>query len=46
MGFPDNVVAGRTQPFKIARKCLPGPYTFILWAGKVGRCGFAVSNSH
>ena len=34
MGFPDNVVAGRTQPFKIARKCLPGPYTFILWAGK------------
>lgn len=33
-GFPDNVVAGRQQPFKLARKCLPGPYTFILNAGK------------
>ncbi|EEH57474.1 uncharacterized protein MICPUCDRAFT_5503, partial [Micromonas pusilla CCMP1545] len=33
-GFPDNVVAGRTQPFKLARQCLPGPYTFILQAGK------------
>ena len=33
-GFPDNVVAGRKQPFKLARKCLPGPYTFILNAGK------------
>jgi tRNA A37 threonylcarbamoyladenosine synthetase subunit TsaC/SUA5/YrdC len=25
-----NVVAGRQQPFKLARLCLPGPYTFIL----------------
>lgn len=33
-GFPDNVVAGRQQPFKLARQCLPGPYTFILNAGK------------
>ena len=33
-GFPDNVVPGRQQAFKIARKCLPGPFTFILWAGK------------
>ena len=33
-GFPDNVVAGRMQAFKIAKKCLPGPYTFILNAGK------------
>ena len=33
-GFPDNVVAGRVQPFKLARQCLPGPYTFILNAGK------------
>ena len=33
-GFPDNVVPGRTQAFKIAKKCLPGPYTFVLNAGK------------
>lgn len=33
-GFPDNVVAGRVQPFKLARQCLPGPYTFILNSGK------------
>lgn len=33
-GFPDNVVPGRTQTFKIAKKCLPGPYTFVLNAGK------------
>ena len=33
-GFPDNVVPGRPQAFKIAKKCLPGPYTFILNAGK------------
>jgi len=33
-GFPDNVVAGRQQAFKLARRCLPGPYTFILNAGK------------
>jgi tRNA A37 threonylcarbamoyladenosine synthetase subunit TsaC/SUA5/YrdC len=34
LGFPDNVVAGRQQAFKLARRCLPGPYTFILNAGK------------
>ena len=28
------VVAGRQQSFKLARLCLPGPYTFILNAGK------------
>ena len=33
-GFPDNVVAGRQQSFKLARLCLPGPYTFILNASK------------
>ena len=33
-GFPDNVVPGRTQAFKLAKKCLPGPYTFVLNAGK------------
>ena len=29
-GFPQNVVPGRTLAFKIAKKCLPGPYTFVL----------------
>ena len=33
-GFPDNVVAGRQQSFKLARLCLPGPYTFILNASR------------
>ena len=28
------MVAGRQQPFKLARQCLPGPYTFILNAGR------------
>ncbi|CAL55017.1 DHBP synthase RibB-like alpha/beta domain [Ostreococcus tauri] len=33
-GFPKNVKPGETLPFKLAKKCLPGPYTFILPASK------------
>ena len=33
-GFPSNPKAGATLPFKLAKKCLPGPYTFILPASK------------
>ena len=33
-GFPSNPKAGATLPFKLAKQCLPGPYTFILPASK------------
>jgi len=34
LGFPPATRPGMTDPFKLARKCLPGPYTFILPASK------------
>jgi tRNA threonylcarbamoyl adenosine modification protein (Sua5/YciO/YrdC/YwlC family) len=34
LGFPPATEAGMQDPFKLARKCLPGPYTFILPASK------------
>jgi len=33
-GFPSNPRPGETLPFKLAKQCLPGPYTFILPASK------------
>jgi len=33
-GFPTTNVPGRPDVFRIARQCLPGPYTFILGASK------------
>lgn len=33
-GFPRNAKPGATLPFKLAKSCLPGPYTFILPASK------------
>ena len=33
-GFPNNPKPGATLPFKLAKQCLPGPYTFILPASK------------
>lgn len=34
LGFPPATRPGMADPFKLARKCLPGPYTFILPASK------------
>ena len=34
LGFPPSTRPGMSDPFKMARKCLPGPYTFILPASK------------
>jgi tRNA threonylcarbamoyl adenosine modification protein (Sua5/YciO/YrdC/YwlC family) len=33
-GFPSNPKPGMPLPFKLAKQCLPGPYTFILPASK------------
>ena len=33
-GFPNNPSPGQPLAFKLAKQCLPGPYTFILPASK------------
>uniref|UniRef100_A0A061S5H6 Threonylcarbamoyl-AMP synthase n=1 Tax=Tetraselmis sp. GSL018 TaxID=582737 RepID=A0A061S5H6_9CHLO len=33
-GFPSTNIPGRPDTFRVARQCLPGPYTFILAASK------------
>jgi len=34
LGFPNNPSPGQPLAFKLAKQCLPGPYTFILPASK------------